>query len=74
MSIQSILHRNGTAVITIRATETVKSAADRMLGHNIAALVVKSGDAIIGLISDREIVHAVSRYGDGALPWRYWTL
>jgi CBS domain-containing protein len=61
MSIQSILRRNGTAVITIRATEMVKSAADRMLEHNIAALVVKSGDVITGLISEREIVRAVSR-------------
>ena len=67
MSIQSILRRNGTAVITIRATEMVKSVADRMLEHNIAALVVKSGDVITGLISEREIVRAVSRYGAGAL-------
>jgi CBS domain-containing protein len=67
MSIQSILRRNGTEVITIRATETVKSAADRMRQNSIAALVVKSGDVITGLISEREIVHAVSQYGAGAL-------
>jgi CBS domain-containing protein len=67
MSIQSILDRNRREVITIRATETVKSAADRMREHSIAALVVKSGDAIIGLISEREIVHAVSRHGERAL-------
>jgi len=35
--------------------------ADRMRAHDIAALVVKSGAAITGLISDREIVHAASR-------------
>ena len=67
MSIQNILGRNGAEVITIRATETVKSAADRMREHNIAALVVKSGDVITGLISEREIVHAVSRHGVIAL-------
>jgi CBS domain-containing protein len=67
MSIQSILDRNRREVITIRATETVKSAADRMREHSIAALVVKSGDAITGLISEREIVHAVSRHGERAL-------
>jgi CBS domain-containing protein len=38
-----------------------------MRAHNIAALVVKSGAAIIGLISDHEIVDAVSRHGDRAL-------
>jgi CBS domain-containing protein len=67
MSIQNILDRDRAAVITICATETIKSAADRMRERNIAALVVKSGDAITGLISEREIVHAVSRHGEGAL-------
>ncbi len=38
-----------------------------MREHSIAALVVKSGDAIIGLISEREIVNDVSRHGEGAL-------
>jgi CBS domain-containing protein len=38
-----------------------------MREHGIAALVVKSGDAIKGLISERDIVHAVSRHGEGAL-------
>ncbi|HWN48911.1 MAG TPA: CBS domain-containing protein [Xanthobacteraceae bacterium] len=67
MSIQNILDRNRAEVITIRPTDTVKNAADRMRAHNIAALVVKSGAAIIGLISDHEIVDAVSRHGDRAL-------
>ena len=67
MSIQNILDRNRAEVITIRPTDTVKNAADRMRAHNIAALVVKSGAAITGLISDREIVDAVSRHGDRAL-------
>jgi CBS domain-containing protein len=67
VSIQNILDRNRAEVITIRATETVKSAADRMREHSIAALVVKNGDAITGLISEREIVNAVSRHGERAL-------
>jgi CBS domain-containing protein len=67
MSIQAILDRNSAEVITIRATETVKSAADRMRERNIAALVLKSGDAITGLISERDIVHAISLHGERAL-------
>ena len=66
MSIQSILDRNRAEVVTIGPTGTLKSAADQMRAHNIAALVVKSG-AAVGLISDREIVHAVSRNGERAL-------
>ena len=67
MSIQNILDRNRTEVVTIRPTDTVKDAADRMRAHSIAALVMKSGAAVTGLISDREIVHAVARYGERAL-------
>jgi len=67
LSIQNILDRNGVEVITIRATETIKSAAHRMRERGIAALVVKHGDAITGLISERDIVHAVSRHGERAL-------
>jgi CBS domain-containing protein len=67
MSIQNILDRNRAEVITIRATETVKSAADRMQARGIAALVVTRGDAIAGLISERDIVHAVSVHGERAL-------
>jgi CBS domain-containing protein len=33
---------------------------------NIGALVVTSGKAVLGLISEREIVHAFSRYGETA--------
>ena len=33
---------------------------------NIGALVVTSGQAVLGLISEREIVHALSHYGDAA--------
>ena len=36
----------------------------RLLAKNIGALVVTSGDAILGLVSEREIVHAFSRHGD----------
>ena len=65
--IQNILDRKGVEVFTIRATDTVRSAADRMRQHGIAALVVKSGDAIRGLISEHDIVQAISRHGEGAL-------
>jgi len=67
MSIQSILDSKGTTVITIRATETIKRAADRMRERAIAALVVKSGDEVTGLISDREIINAISLHGEAAL-------
>jgi CBS domain-containing protein len=65
--IQNILDRKGSEVVTVRATDTIKAAADKMREHGVAALVVTSGDAIKGLISERDIVLAVSQLGQAAL-------
>jgi CBS domain-containing protein len=66
MSIESILRRKGTAVTTISPEASTKSAVDWLRAKNIGALVVTSGNAVLGLISEREIVHAFSRYGETA--------
>src|SRR3954470_25067117 len=70
MSIESILRRKGTDVITIAPEASIKRAADWLLAKNIGALVVTSGNAVLGLVSEREIVHAFSRHGEtaGSMP------
>ena len=64
MTIESILRRKGADVTTIAPEASIKSAADWLCARNIGALVVTSGNAVLGLISEREIVHAFSRYGE----------
>jgi CBS domain-containing protein len=66
MSIESILRRKGTEVATIAPDATIKRAADWLRAKNIGALVVTSENTVVGLISEREIVHAFSRYGESA--------
>ena len=70
MSIESILRRKGTDVVTIEPEANVRRAADWLRAKNIGALVVTSGNAVLGLISEREIVHAFSRFGEtaGSMP------
>ena len=70
MSIESILRRKGADVTTIGPEASIKSAADWLRAKNIGALVVTSGNAVLGLVSEREIVHAFSRYGEatGSMP------
>ena len=63
MTIESILRRKGTDVATIAPDASIKRAADWLRAKNIGALVVTSENTILGLISEREIVHAFSRYG-----------
>jgi CBS domain-containing protein len=67
MSVQNILDRKGADVFTIEPSATIRTAAHLMRARGIAALVVKSGDVISGLISEREVVHAVAQHGDRAL-------
>ena len=64
MTIESILRRKGTDVATIAPEASIKRAADWLRAKNIGALVVTSENAVLGLISEREIVHAFSRYGE----------
>ena len=66
MSIESILRRKGTEVTTIAPEVSTKSAADWLRAKNIGALVVIDENTVLGLISEREIVHAFSRYGETA--------
>ena len=66
MSVESILRKKGTDVATIAPEVSVKRAADWLRAKNIGALVVTRGNEVLGLISEREIVLAISRYGETA--------
>jgi CBS domain-containing protein len=64
MAIETILGQKDTDVATIEPEASVRKAADWLRVRNIGALVVTSGNAVLGVISEREIVHALSRYGE----------
>jgi CBS domain-containing protein len=64
MNVENILERKGTEVATISPEASIKRAADWLRAKNVGALVVTSGDAIRGIISERDIVRALSQYGE----------
>ena len=64
MTVESILKQKGTEVVTIAPEASIKNAADWLRAKNVGALVVMSGDAILGIISERDIVRAFSLYGE----------
>ena len=66
MTIESILKRKGTNVTTIAPEASIKRAADWLRAKNIGALVVMRENEVLGLVSEREIVHAFSRHGEAA--------
>ena len=67
MSIKTVLEAKGLDMFSIRPSATIKTAADEMRAHSIAALVVKSRDQIIGVLSERDVVNAIARNGENAL-------
>ena len=70
MKVDTVLRKKGSTVVTTAPLTSVKNAADRLRAEKIAALVVIDGGAIAGIISERDIVHALSRYGEDVLQKR----
>ena len=66
MTIESILRQKGADVTTIAPDVNIKRAADWLRAKNIGALVVTRENSVLGLITEREIVHAFSRHGETA--------
>lgn len=63
MNVQSILAKKGSAVATIALQATIQQAAHRMSMTNIGALVVTEGEKVVGILTNRDIVRAVSSHG-----------
>lgn len=67
MNVQSILAKKGTSVATIKPEASIKTAADWLRAKNIGVLVVIKDDAVLGIISERDIVRALSQYGESVV-------
>ncbi|WP_075288777.1 CBS domain-containing protein [Pararhizobium arenae] len=68
MSVKAILDEKGRQVHTVDPHATVRDAVDALHRHRVGAVVVtKSGDKIAGILSERDIVAGVSKYGAGCL-------
>src|SRR5262245_12567402 len=68
MNIEAILHNKGRAVATIRPGDTVGAAVDALVSRNIGALVAsEDGKTVEGIISERDIIHALAHHGPALL-------
>jgi CBS domain-containing protein len=64
MNVDSILQQKGTDVATIAPEASIKRAADWLRAKDIGALVVARNDIVLGIISERDIIHALSQHGE----------
>jgi len=67
MKVDTILRRKGKVVFKTRSEMSVQCAVDRLRMQDIAALVVVENEEMVGLISEREIVRALSSHGEELL-------
>lgn len=65
MVIQNILRDKGTLVISVRTDDCVASITRTLTQHRIgAALVTEANGAVIGIVSERDIVRAMAGIGE----------
>lgn len=68
MTIQDILRGKGSDVFAVGPGEDATAIAASLAQHRIgAALVRDAGGAILGIVSERDIVRAIAREGTAAL-------
>ncbi|HYM72715.1 MAG TPA: CBS domain-containing protein [Stellaceae bacterium] len=71
MNVETILHNKGRAVATIHQDATVDQAVMLLHQRGIGALVVSNdGEAVDGILSERDIVAALAVYGNELLSLR----
>lgn len=72
ITVADLLRTKPTRILTARMDETVETAARLMSRENIGALVVKDevgneGDTLVGVFSERDLLHAIVAQGPAVL-------
>lgn len=72
MHISEILsHKGKTELISISPDDTVERAAQLLSARGIGAALVKTPTGrLAGIVSERDIVHAIAHHGPGALEYK----
>ena len=68
MSVAAILQYKGSNVFTVRPEHSVADAATLLTAKRVGvAVVCDPAGALLGVVSERDVVHGLSQYGKGAL-------
>ena len=69
MTIAAVIGRKGSAVETIAADASVSEAVARLGEKRIGALPVVESGAIVGIISERDVIYCLRDHGPAMLDW-----
>ena len=67
MTIARLIAGREQSIVTCSPRETVAAAAARLAEHRIGAMPVCSGNAVVGIFSERDLLYCVSKHAQGAL-------
>ncbi len=65
MTISAILKgRDGNAILMISSKDLIKHVVSTLAEKKIGAMPVVDGDAVVGIISERDVLYGLAREGD----------
>ncbi|TVP54436.1 MAG: CBS domain-containing protein [Gemmatimonadales bacterium] len=64
MKISEILSRKGGQVVAVSPDSSVTTAIRLLVNHGIGSVVVKEGDEVVGILTERDILRMVDRNTD----------
>ena len=67
MTVAAILQNKGPEVVTSRPDQTLESAARLMAERRIGSVLVRNGEEVVGILSERDIVRAIAQHSTAAL-------
>ena len=67
MLVAAVLKQKGADVITASPASSVKELAHTITSRKIGAVVVCDGERLAGIVSERDVVKAISQHGAAAL-------
>ncbi|MDQ3402946.1 MAG: CBS domain-containing protein [Actinomycetota bacterium] len=74
MRISDVLRGKGTEVATVEPGTSVAGLIEELARHNVGALVVVDGDAVVGIVSERDVVRGLDKRGSDLLNAKVSTI
>lgn len=63
MKISHVIKEKGSKVISIAPVATISDAAELLAKHNIGAVLVKDGNSLAGILSERDLARGLAKQG-----------